>query len=345
LTLCSLPLHNHPKFAAGRGEEIHVPKTLLAVDDSATMRRVLEITFSGEDYQVITAEGAQSALGKLNQEPRVVLIDTSLGQDDGYALCKEIRRRDASAALILLSSRHNPYDQTKGRDAGADDYMDKPFDTQQMIEKVRKVLLAREGGAQPGVATTAAAQAPAVAMPAAAAGRPASFTPQAPVSKPPVAPARGHTLMFGESGTPAAPPVAPSPSPGPVGGHPQAPGPVRPPQATSPQSFMPRPPPAAAKPVDAPVHAAPPPQAVTSPAPPPIATPAATPAAAARSAVAQATNGHLASKLGDLGLTPAQVEGVLALSREVVERVVWEVVPQLAETIIKEEIARLTKEA
>ena len=92
-----------------------MPKTLLAVDDSATMRRVLEITFSGEDYQVITAEGAQSALGKLNQEPRVVLIDTSLGQDDGYALCKEIRRRDASAALILLggtallSRRRGPY--------------------------------------------------------------------------------------------------------------------------------------------------------------------------------------------------------------------------------------------
>ena len=45
-----------------------------------------------------------------------------------------------------------------------------------------------------------------------------------------------------------------------------------------------------------------------------------------------------------MGLTPAQVEGVLALSREVIEQVVWEVVPQLAETLIKEEIARLTKE-
>jgi len=60
--------------------------------------------------------------------------------------------------------------------------------------------------------------------------------------------------------------------------------------------------------------------------------------------IAAALNGHLASKLGDLGLTPQQAEAVLALSREVVERVVWEVVPQLAETIIKEEIARLTAE-
>jgi hypothetical protein len=60
--------------------------------------------------------------------------------------------------------------------------------------------------------------------------------------------------------------------------------------------------------------------------------------------VAAAVNGQLAGKLGDLGLSPAQVEAVLALSREVVERVVWEVVPQLAETIIKEELARLTKD-
>ena len=54
---------------------------------------------------------------------------------------------------------------------------------------------------------------------------------------------------------------------------------------------------------------------------------------------------ELAGKLGALGLTQQQADAVLALSREVVEKVVWEVVPQLAEAIIKEEIARLTKEA
>jgi hypothetical protein len=55
-------------------------------------------------------------------------------------------------------------------------------------------------------------------------------------------------------------------------------------------------------------------------------------------------NGQMASKLGELGLTAEQTQGVLALSREVVERVVWEVVPQLAEALIKEEIARLMRE-
>ena len=54
-------------------------------------------------------------------------------------------------------------------------------------------------------------------------------------------------------------------------------------------------------------------------------------------------NGQMAAKLEEMGLTPQQVDAVVALSREVVERVVWEVVPVLAETLIKEEIARLTR--
>jgi hypothetical protein len=76
----------------------------------------------------------------------------------------------------------------------------------------------------------------------------------------------------------------------------------------------------------------------------PAAAPAPSAEAQARPIVSAATNGHLAGKLGELGLSPQQVDAVLALSREVVEKVVWEVVPQLAETIIKEEIARLVKD-
>jgi hypothetical protein len=67
------------------------------------------------------------------------------------------------------------------------------------------------------------------------------------------------------------------------------------------------------------------------------------PAGAVAKDVAAATEG-LEERLGDLGLSAEQIQGVLALSREVVERVVWEVVPTLAETIIKEEIARLTQD-
>jgi CheY-like chemotaxis protein len=262
-----------------------VPKTLLAVDDSATMRKVLEITFSGEDFNVITADSSQAALGKLGERPEAVVIDTSLGSDDGYALAREVRKKAPGAAILLLASRYTPYDAAKGKDSGADDFMDKPFDTQQIIEKVRKAMLAREGAPAPAAAPAAASAAkPAPApAPAAAAAAPAAAGAGARL------PGRSQTLVFGDP--------APSPSPG------------------------------AAKPAAEPKVPATSVQATT----------------AAASAVGGSVNGHLSGKLSDLGLSAAQVDAVLALSREVVEKVVWEVVPQLAEAIIKEEIQRLTK--
>jgi CheY-like chemotaxis protein len=238
-----------------------VPKTLLAVDDSVTMRKVLEITFGGEDFSVITAEGRDEALGKLAEKPNVVLIDA--GEDWGYALAKDVRAKNPGAAIVMLSSRFSPYDAAKGKEAGADENIEKPFDTAQAIDKVKKALAARESG-QP-----VAASAPAPA-PVAAAAAPASVA-----AKPAPAPA-------------AAKPAAAA----------KAPEPVKPAAAAAPKM-------------------------------PPVAT----------------TNGkHMAAKLADLGLNPAQVDAVMALSRQVIEEVVWEVVPTLAATMIREEISRLTKE-
>jgi DNA-binding response OmpR family regulator len=271
-----------------------VPKTLLAVDDSVTMRKVLEITFSGEDFKVITADSSQAALaqiGKPGDKPSVVVIDTMLGSDDGYALAKEVRKREARAAIVMLASRYNPYDQGKGKDSGVDDYIDKPFDTQQLIDKVKKALAARESGV--AVAAAASPAAPA------AAPKPAP-QPMAAQAKPTQqsmgGSARAATMVFGDM---APPPAKQAPA--------QAAQAARAAPASTPE----------------PARAAP---------------------AAAATAVSASVNGNLAGKLSELGLSPQQADAVLALSREVVERVVWEVVPQLAEAIIKEEITRLTKE-
>jgi CheY-like chemotaxis protein len=272
-----------------------VAKTLLAVDDSVTMRKVLEITFSGENFRVVTADTSQGAIGKMSENPQVCVIDTVLGGEDGYTLAKELRKRNPGTSIIMLSSRYAPYDQARGRDAGADDWADKPFDTQQLIDKVRKVMLAKEAGGASVTAPPAASPAPPpVAQPSAGGYRPAQQPAAAPQSalgrgtQPSLSsavPGRTGTLVFGEN-APSAPPAA----------------------AAAPRSTA----------------------SSTATAPP--------------AHVASAVNGHLSSKLGELGLSPQQAEAVLALSREVVERVVWEVVPQLAEAIIKEEIARLTKE-
>jgi CheY-like chemotaxis protein len=312
-----------------------VPKTVLAVDDSATMRKALEITFGSDDFRVVTADSSANALALLKEEPVAVVIDTALGSEDGYALARAVRARDARIAVIALASRYTPYDAARGREAGVDDFADKPFDTQALLDKVKKAIIAREA-AKPA--------APAAHAPAAAPAAPfVSRVPSPAIAQAPSPPAPGvgakqqwatqrtHTLSF-EGNVPAAPP-------------PPHAAPVAPPMSHVPHvPTMQQSPPAAVSRGPAPQ----PPLPLVSPHPPPVAHPAptahVTPPPRAAEAVAAAANGQLAGKLGDLGLTPAQVDAVLALSREVVERVVWEVVPQLAETIIKEEITRLTKE-
>ncbi|MFW5741440.1 MAG: response regulator transcription factor, partial [Myxococcota bacterium] len=118
-----------------------MPATLLAVDDSVTMRKVLEMTFAGEDFRVVTAESADAALAKLKSEnPSLVLTDVTLPGKDGYDLCTAIKRDNPGIPVLLLSSKLAPYDKTKGQAAKADDYIDKPFDTQKLIDKINGLL-------------------------------------------------------------------------------------------------------------------------------------------------------------------------------------------------------------
>lgn len=294
--------------------------TLLAVDDSVTMRKVLEITFAGPEFRVVTANSPDVALQKLKTDrPDLVISDITLEPKTGYELCKAIKQLSPGTPVLLLSSKQNPFDAPRGTASQADDHMDKPFDTQQMIDKVKKMLQSRgDVSAKPQ-----AAAAP-VTM-SAAAVRPAT-SPNIPVATPPAAaPTRAKTLIYN-------PPAA---TPG------TAPAPTA----------------AAQKPTTAvtPVAGKVEPRAGTTAPTPPTGLPrqrtitagpaaqAAPPTAAAGGVAAAQVNGQMQAKLEGLGLTPVQVDAVLALSREVVERVVWEVVPVLAETIIKEEIARLTK--
>ena len=255
--------------------------TLLAVDDSKTMRRVLEITFAGEDFRTVLCDSADEALGKLGEHPQVALVDAGLDNSAGYELCQKIKAAAPNIAVVMLSSKQQPYDRARGSAAGADDFVDKPFDTQQLLEKV--TTIARRAASAPVMAV---AHAPVVMSSAA--------RPSPEVGRP-----RVQTLAYGSTPTPNIP-ASPAPP--------------------------------AARPVMA---SAPAVEVGPSPVAPLIPKPVAANTAAA------AMPADFAGKLGGLGLSSAQVEAVLSLSREVVEQVVWEVVPTLAETIIKEELKRL----
>lgn len=282
-----------------------MPVTILVAEDSVTMRHVMEMTFAGENAKVTTVENGEAAVAKASElQPDVVFADLSMSGMDGYAVAREIKSKPALAktAVIVMASQKGPYDEAKGKAAGVDDHIVKPFDTQFVIDKVKQVL-----GKPRAAVGTGAVAAPARVAVAAVAAMPKATT------QPLVSPPAPHVAAAGAKPRPVAAPGA-------------APAVIR--KAT--QVAMPPPATLAEKAAEEHKHVAP-------VAPVPVA-----PAPAAPVAMPAAAQSDLESKLRAAGLKPEQVEAVLTISREVVERVVWEVVPDLAETIIREEIKRLT---
>jgi CheY-like chemotaxis protein len=302
--------------------------TLLAVDDSNTMRRVLEITFAGEDdLEVVLASGSSEALGLLGERrPSLVLVDVTLGAVDGYALCQQIKQASPRTPVVILASKQSPYDPSRGAACGADDHVDKPFDTQALIERVRGILER---------APAVVEEAPQVPQPsyAEATAPPGPMieetVEEAVVLEPEVLEPEPVVHLVQPPPMVAEPRFAQQPEQ-----FPQQPVP----QQTVPQQTVPQPIPQPARGVpSAPYAAAPSAPAASAPAS----------HVGGSEAVAHANGNGLSAmkgRLGELGLTQDQVEAVLALSREIIEQAVWEVVPTLAETLIREEIARLTRE-
>lgn len=316
-----------------------MPK-ILGVDDSKTMRRILEMMFAGDASSSITTvdDGDSAVRWAAENGADIVLADASMGGTDGYEVARALRSNPSTqnVAVIVLASQHHPFDAEKGRACGVDDHVLKPFETQALLDKVRDVLGRPRAAATAGARGAASAVAAAPRPPA----PPSPPRPAAPVAVSPPAQRPPHRATVAFGAPPGARPPTAAPSAAPASS-----------QSASSQSS--RGMPAAAAAVPSPAASRQPALELaeddgfmTSPAPTPAPAPAAPRASSMASAAASATssNGEMAGKLSGLGLTPAQVDGVLALSREVIERVVWEVVPDLAETIIREEIRRLTSQ-
>lgn len=276
-----------------------MPK-ILAVDDSATMRRIYEMTFAGQDgFEVVTVDSGDAAVRHaLERGADLVLADASMNGTSGYDVAKALRDTSGGANIpvVLLASAQSPFDAERARTSGIDDHILKPFDTQSLIDKARDVMGRRGSGRSPS--------APAAPRPVAAAApvaRPASASPPSAVGGSIAAPRPAATRSTASFGAPAG---------------------AKPPVAVPPSAIV-----GARAPVAAPI-------ALTARKP-------AEPAPQVSAAAAAASN-EMAGKLSGMGLSPEQVQGVLSLSREVIERVVWEVVPDMAERIIRDEIRRLT---
>ena len=173
-----------------------MPVTILVADDSATMRSILEMTFAGEDARVVTVDGGAAALEKaLDLRPDVVIADLSM-EMDGYEVARAIKSGLAGTAVVVMASQHTPYDEAKGREAGVDDHIVKPFDTQGVIDRIHRLA----GAPRSTAASTVSGVAP-----------PHPYRDASSVGPRPVAPSAAVPLTQAAPFTPPSPPgvVAP----------------------------------------------------------------------------------------------------------------------------------------
>src|SRR6185503_20013370 len=166
-------------------------KKILLADDSITIQKVIELTFSDEDFEVVTVGNGRLAVEKVQDvRPDLVLCDIIMPEKDGYEVCDFIKKTPALSHIpvLLLTGAFEPFDQERAARVGCDGFLAKPFEPQTLIAKVKELL--NQGGAR-------------VARPSPAPAPPAPAPPPAPAAVP------GYGAAASSPGL-AAPPPAPA---------------------------------------------------------------------------------------------------------------------------------------
>jgi CheY-like chemotaxis protein len=118
-------------------------KKILLADDSLTIQKVVELTFSDSDYDLICVSNGQKALEKLReQRPDLILADVVMPEKNGYEVCEAIKGDPATARIpvVLLSGTFEPFDRERAERIGAEAIVSKPFDSQQLLAQVEALL-------------------------------------------------------------------------------------------------------------------------------------------------------------------------------------------------------------
>jgi two-component system KDP operon response regulator KdpE len=113
---------------------------ILIVDDEPQIRRIMRSELTSAGYEVDDAKTGEEALGKLREfRPDLVLLDINMPGIGGLAVCRSIRA-DASVAVIMLTVRNTEANKIEALDAGADDFVTKPFSTPELLARIRAAL-------------------------------------------------------------------------------------------------------------------------------------------------------------------------------------------------------------
>ncbi len=121
---------------------------VLVVDDSNTIRRSAEIFLKQGGHEVLLAEDGFDALAKVNDyQPNLIFCDILMPRLDGYQTCAIIKRnaKFAGVPVVMLSSKDGVFDKARGRMAGAQDYLTKPFSKEQLLNAVLQFTATTQG--------------------------------------------------------------------------------------------------------------------------------------------------------------------------------------------------------
>jgi DNA-binding response OmpR family regulator len=114
---------------------------LLIIEDELPMRTALVDCLQAEGYRVLTAADGDAGLSRaLEEKPDLILLDIMLPRLDGFALCAELRRLNQTVPVLMLTAKGQVEDRVTGLDAGADDYLVKPFSTEELLARLRALL-------------------------------------------------------------------------------------------------------------------------------------------------------------------------------------------------------------
>ncbi|MGP9693858.1 MtrAB system response regulator MtrA [Brachybacterium sp. AOP25-B2-12] len=113
------------------------PGRILVVDDDIAIAEMIGIVLRGQGFEVVTAPDGASALDAFDRmRPDVVLLDLMLPGMDGIEVCRELRRR-SGVPIIMLTARTDTADVVEGLEAGADDYLTKPFEPDELVARIK----------------------------------------------------------------------------------------------------------------------------------------------------------------------------------------------------------------
>ncbi len=120
-------------------EAVSGPIKVLVIDDSNTIRRSAEIFLRQAGFEVVLAEDGFDALAKISDhQPKVIFVDIMMPRLDGYQTCTLVKQNPnlKSTPVIMLSSKDGVFDRARGRLAGSDRYLTKPFTKETLIDAV-----------------------------------------------------------------------------------------------------------------------------------------------------------------------------------------------------------------